>query len=89
MYESLVWFDEPCSCALCQHLRESFIAAYHAVRAADNRRPSFHAVVNAASVVGETAEQVHREHRPELYVNVQALNIVSGTAAEVRPLQLL
>jgi hypothetical protein len=83
MYDNLLWFDDPCGCGLCLQLRTSFVNAYEAVRSADKRLASFPTIVNAASAVGEAAQQLHREHRPELYVDWQNLAIASSNGTEV------
>ncbi|KAK3709285.1 hypothetical protein LTR37_011023 [Vermiconidia calcicola] len=82
MYGSFLWFQNPCGCATCLKLRESFASAYHAVQNAHQAAPSYKSVVAAASAIGEAAEKVHREHCPELYIGHADLSLANRNGVE-------
>ena len=84
MYGSFLWFQNPCGCATCLKLRESFASAYQAVQNAHQAAPSYKSVVAAASAIGEAAEKVHREHCPELYIGLADLSLANSNGVEVR-----
>ena len=83
MYNSLLWYNDPCHCHVCVNLRTSFQSAYEAVTKADKSAPSFPSIVNAAVAIGEAAEALHGEHNPESYLKLEGLSLTASPRGEV------
>ena len=79
MYQSLLWYEDPCTCSVCVRMRTSFEAAYEVVKEAKKNKDSYQAILNAAAAVGDAAEKLHCEHKPELYLDMGGLALTNDT----------